>query len=107
MIVGILIKTKKAARVCLCDLKLCYVRIVHSFASMAMHQVGAPTTSVVNMFRTTHKIKHAVRTSHGTLDHNFGSEDWPGLKKLQGVRQGNGTRFVIWAVISTVFKSTL
>ena len=59
------------------------------------------------MFSTIQKLKHVVRTSHGTSDQKFGGEDWRYLKQLNGVGQGNGAGPTIWAVISTVFFDLL
>ena len=66
LIFDILRQTKKPAGICSCDLKSCYDRIVHSFASMAMQHAGAPISAIESMFSTIQKLKHVVRTSHGT-----------------------------------------
>ena len=100
-------QTKRPAGICSCDLKSCYDRIVHSFASMAMQRAGAPTAAIESMFITIQKLKHTVRTCHGDSETSFGGEDWRELDPLHGVGQGNGAGPAIWAVISTVFFDLL
>ena len=107
LIFDILRQTKRPAGICSCDLKSCYDRIVHSFASLAMQRAGAPLSAVESMFSTIQKLKHVVRTSFGVSEQTFGGEDWRSLNPLQGVGQGNGAGPAIWAVISTVFFDLL
>ena len=103
----ILRQIKVPAGICSCDLKSCYDRIVHSFASLAMQRAGAPVAAVESMFTTIQKLKHVVRTSFGDSEQSFGGEEWRELRQLQGVGQGNGAGPAIWAVISTVFFDLL
>ena len=103
LIFDILRQTKKPAGICSCDLKSCYDRIVHSFASLAMQRAGAPKIAIDCMFETIQKLKHVVRTSFGESESSFGGEDWRILEQLQGIGQGNGAGPAIWAVISSVF----
>jgi len=85
LIFDILRQTKKPAGICSCDLKPCYDRIVHSFASMEMQRAGAPPAAIESMFATIQKLKHTVRTCHGDSTNSFGGEDWRHLDPLAGV----------------------
>ena len=96
-------QTKRPAGICSCDLKSCYDRIVHSFASIAMQRAGAPAAAIESMFITIQRLKHTVRRCHGDSDKIFSREYWRELDPLHGVGQGNGARPAIWAVISAVF----
>ena len=107
LIFDILRQTKRPAGICSCDLKSCYDRIIHSFASIAMQRAGAPATAIESMFATIQQLKHIVRTCHGDSDRSFGGEDWRQIDPLHGIGQGNGAGPAIWAVISTVFFDLL
>ena len=61
----ILRKIKLPAGICSCDLKSCYDRIVHSFASLAMQRAGSPAAAVEAMITTIQKLKHIVRMAFG------------------------------------------
>ena len=88
---------------CSCDLKSCYDRIVHDFASLATRKAGAAESSTTSMFSTIQQLKHRVRTAFGDSKESFGGEEWREMEALMGVGQGNGAGPAIWAVISTVF----
>ena len=72
-----------------CDLKSCYDRISHAFASIAMQRGGAPIEPIICMFQTIQRLIHSVRTTFGDSDKTFGGEFIRSLI-LQGVGQGNG-----------------
>ena len=95
-------QTKRTMGMCSCDLKSCYDRILHNFASIAMQRAGAPRTAIVSMLRTIGNLKHTVRTVYGDSDTTFGGEEWRNLDPLHGIGQGNGAGPAIWAVVSSV-----
>ena len=103
----ILRQQKKSGAICSCDLKSCYDRIVHSFATLTMMRAGAAESACVSMFSTIQKLKHHVRTAFGDSEDSFGGEPWRDLEPLMGVGQGNGAGPAIWAVLSTIFFDTL
>ena len=103
----ILRQQKKGAGICSCDLKSCYDRIVHSFATLAMRRAGAAESSTSSMFKTIQRLQHRVRTAFGDSAATFGGDEWSDLEALMGVGQGNGAGPAIWAVISTVFFDVL
>ena len=57
--------------ICSCDLKSCYDRIGHAFASLAMRRGGAPIEPIISMFRTIQKLVHYVRTAFGYCTSQF------------------------------------
>ena len=81
----ILRQQRNIGAVCSCDLKLCYNRIVHSFATLAMIRAGAPESTTVSMFSTIQKLKHKVRTAFGDSEETFGGEEWRELEPLMGL----------------------
>ena len=103
----ILRQQRKGGGICSCDLKSCYDRIIHSFASLAMRRAGVAESATVCMFDTIQKLKHQVRTAFGDSEEFFGGEEWRELEALMGVGQGNGAGPAIWAVISSIFFDTL
>ena len=76
LIFDLLRQTKRPAGICSCDLKSCYDRIIHYFASVTMQRAGAPPAAIESMFSTIQQLKHTVRTCHGDSTRNFGGEDW-------------------------------
>jgi len=52
LIFDIMRQTKTSAGIYSCDLKGCYDRILHNFASIAMQRCGAPRSAIESMFTT-------------------------------------------------------
>ena len=75
LIFDLLQQTKRPAGICSCDLKSCYDRIIHSFASIAMQRADAPAAAIESMFSNIQQLKHTVRTCHGDSTRSFGGED--------------------------------
>ena len=88
----------QAGALCSNDAKLCYDRVVHSIAALAMIRQGAPKGAVMSMLKTLQQSKHKIRTAYGVSERNYGQHHSP---PLQGLGQGNGCAPAGWAVIST------
>ena len=74
-----------------CDLKSCYDRIVHYFASLSMRRIGAAKSSTASMFSTIQKLrKHIVGTAFGYPYLSFGGEKWRNLEVLVGIGHKTG-----------------
>ena len=89
LLFDIMRQTKTAAGICSCDLKGCYDKILHNFASIAMQRCGAPRSAIRSMFTTIQKLKHIVRTAFGDSESSFGGEFLREIAQLHGVGQGN------------------
>lgn len=85
--------------VCDNDAKSCYDRIVHSIASLALQQQGAPANPIKAMFHTIQHLQHFVRTGHGVSEESFNANN--GDTPIQGIGQGNTAGPLIWLVLST------
>ena len=106
LVMDIARQKKIPAAICSCDLKSCYDRIGHAFASLAMQRGGAPIEPIICMFETIQKLIHSVRTGFGDSFETFGGEFIRQLV-LQGVGQGNGAGPSIWALVSSVLFDIL
>ena len=95
----VLCQTKTAGALCSNDAKSCYDRIVHSVASLCLHQLGLPESTIICMFTTLQNIEHTICTTYGDSQHSYGGDLW--LVPMQGVLQGNGAGPMLWAVVST------
>ena len=74
-----------------CDLKSCYDRIVHYFASLSMRRIGAAESSTVSMFSTVQKLrKHTVGTAFRYPDLLYSGEEWRNLEVLMGIGHETG-----------------
>ena len=102
-IFDLLRQTNKTAEIGSCDLKSCYDKIIHLFASVSMQRAGVPVIAIESRFTIIQTLKYTVRTCHGDSKRSFGGEDWRHLYPLHGVGQGNGAGSAIWAVIITMF----
>ena len=58
-------QNKLSAAICSNDAKACYDRIVHTFASLALQQLGIPIGPIQVMFGTLQQLRHYIRTAHG------------------------------------------
>ena len=74
-----------------CDLKSCYGRVVHAFATLAMWRGAAAEFSATSMFDTIQKLKYKIQTGLWDSDATFGGESWRDLEALMGVGQENRT----------------
>ena len=72
----ILRQQKKGVGICSCNLKHCYDRIVHSFATLVMRNAGAAESSTSSMFQAIQQLQHRVRTTFGDSETTFGGNEW-------------------------------
>lgn len=99
---------KNAREQCSCDLKSCYDRIVHCFASLAMRRAVVAESAPVSMFSTIKKLNNTVMTAFGDSELSFGGEEWRDLEVISmGVGQGNRAGPAIWVVTSSVLFDVL
>ena len=61
----ILRQQNKGAGIFSCDLKPCYDRIIHTFASLTIRRLGVVESATTSMFETIKNLKHKVRTAFG------------------------------------------
>jgi len=92
-------QTRRAAIICLNDVKSCYNRIIHCIVAQCLYQCGVLKMALVCMFTTLQNLHHHVHTLYSDSE-VWGSTDIWGVP-VSGIGQGNSTGPQIWAVVST------
>ena len=89
---------KQPIAVCSNDDRLCYDRIVHAVAFLALRRSGIPKPMIISILYIIRMMDHNVRTSFGDSKEIYGGEDWrlPPHRNIHG----KGGSPMIWAVIS-------
>ena len=74
------------------NLKICYDRIFHSAAKLALKLLGIPLMSIINMLDSVKRMSHKVRTAYGDYNITYGRDTIPkGFRYFMiGICQGNG-----------------
>lgn len=90
---------------CSNDLKSCYDRINHTFASLCLQRQGLHKSEVTCMFDTLQTMTHRVRTAYGDSTQSFGGTNW--TQWCSSIYQGNGAGPIIWAAVSSPLLEAL
>lgn len=96
---------KQPLALCANDLKSCYDRINHSFASLCLQRIGMKKAEVACMFGTLQEMEHRIRTAYGDSQESFGGQRW--TQTCSSIYQGNGAGPIIWATVSSPLLETL
>lgn len=91
--------------ICSNDLKSCYDRINHSFASICLQRQGMEKSEATCMFDTLQTMQHSVRTAFGDSTQSMGGNGWQ--HQCSSIYQGNGAGPIIWAAVSSPLLEAL
>ena len=89
------------------DLKICYDRIVHSPASLALQHLGITVLPIIRMLDTIQRMSHTVRTAYGDSNLTYSGDTMPDDFRhfMIGLCQENGCAPQLQSIISSIVFS--